>query len=64
MYSLAKDTKIKGLKDLVLKLGLNPKDVKVDEEIIRRRNVDIHKLMKQMKLHIGTPSSTRSGTTG
>jgi len=34
MSSLAKDTKIKGLEDLVIKLGLNPKDIKENEEII------------------------------
>jgi len=49
MSSLAKDTRIKGLEYLVLMLGLDPKDVKAVEEIIKRRNADIHALRKQLK---------------
>ena len=33
--SLAKDTKIKSLEDLVIKLEYNPSDVKVVEKIVR-----------------------------
>jgi len=50
MYSLSKDTKIKGLEDLVLKLGLNPKYVKVTEEIIKSRNAYIQALRMELKL--------------
>lgn len=48
--SLAKDTKIKYLEDLVVKLGYAPKNVKVSEEMIKRKNADIRALRKQLKL--------------
>lgn len=48
--SLAKDTNIKYLEDIVIKLGYDPKNVKITEEIIRRKNVDIAMLKKQLKL--------------
>jgi len=47
---LAKDTKIKSLEDLVIKLGYDPSNVKTTEEIIRRKNADIATLKKQLKL--------------
>lgn len=50
MSSLAKDTKIKGLEDLVIKLGLDPKDIKAADEIIKSKNVDIQALRKQLNL--------------
>lgn len=37
IYFLAKDTKIKSLEDFVIKLGYDPGNVKVAEEIIRRK---------------------------
>ena len=48
--SLAKDTNIKSPEDLVIKLGYDPSDVKVAEEIVRRKNEDIAALKKQPKL--------------
>lgn len=39
--SLDKDTIIKTLEDLVIKLGYDPNDVKVMEEIIKKKNADI-----------------------
>lgn len=48
--SLAKDTRIKSLEDLVIILGYNPKDVKVGEELVKRKDVDITSLRKQLKL--------------
>jgi len=44
--SSARDTKIKGLEDLVIKLGLDPKYIKEIEEIIKSINVDIQALRK------------------
>lgn len=44
--SLPKDTKIKSLEDLVIKRGYDPSNVKIVEEIIRRKNVDIATLEK------------------
>lgn len=38
MSSLAKDTIIKGLEDLVINLGLDAYHVQIAEEIIKRRN--------------------------
>jgi len=48
--SLAKDNMIKSLEDLVVKIGYDPKDVKVSEEIIKKKNLDIAALRKQLKL--------------
>lgn len=50
MSSLAKDTKIKGKEYLVITLGVDPSDVHANEEIIKRRNADIHELRKKLKL--------------
>jgi len=47
---LSKDIGIKSLEDLLVKLGYDPKDVKATEEIVRRKNVDIVALRKQLKL--------------
>jgi len=48
--SLAKDTKIKALKELVLKMGYDPSNIKVAEEIVKKKNVEISALRKQLKL--------------
>jgi len=45
--SLAKDTRIKALEDLVFKLGYDPSNIKVAEEMIKNKNVDIQALRKQ-----------------
>lgn len=50
MSSMAKDTKIKTMEELVFKLGYDPSDVKEVEEVIIRKNVDIQSLRKQLKL--------------
>ena len=47
--SLAKYNRIKSLEDLVTKIGYDPKDVNVAEEIIKK-NLDIATLRKQLKL--------------
>jgi len=47
---LAKDNRIKSLEDLVVKIGYDPKDVNVVEEIIKKKNLDIASLRKQLKL--------------
>jgi len=44
MSSLAKDTRIKALEDLVIKLGYDPSNIKVAEETIKNKNVDIQAL--------------------
>ena len=48
--SLEKGTKIKYLEGLVIKLGYDPNNVKVVEEMIKRKNVDIQALRKNLKL--------------
>jgi hypothetical protein len=48
--SLAKDNRIKSLEDLVVKIGYDPKDVNAVEEIIKKKNLDIASLRKQLKL--------------
>ena len=48
--SQAKDTRIKSLEDLVIELGHDPKDVKVTEKLIKKKNDDIVSLKKQLKI--------------
>jgi hypothetical protein len=48
--SFAKDNRIKTLEELVLKIGYDPSNVKVVEEMLRKKNVDITSLRKQLKL--------------
>ena len=50
MSSLAKDTRNKGLEYWVIKIGLNPNNVKAVEEIIKNGNANIQTLRKQLKL--------------
>lgn len=44
--SQAKDTRIKSLEDLVIELGHDPKDIKANEQLIKRKNDDIAALKK------------------
>ena len=48
--SFSKDNRIKSLEELVLKIGYDPSNVKADEEILKKNNVDIASLRKQLKL--------------
>jgi hypothetical protein len=48
--SLDKDNKIKSLEELVLKIGYDPTNVKVAEELLKKKNFDIASLRKQLKL--------------
>ena len=48
--SFAKDNRIKMLEELVLKIGYDPSNVKAFEEMIKKKNVDIASLRKQLKL--------------
>ena len=48
--SQEKDNRIKSLEDLVMEVGYNPKDIKVAEELNKKKNVDIVSLKKQLKL--------------
>ena len=48
--SFSKDSRIKSLEELVLKIGYNPSNVKVVEELLKKKNVDIASLRKQLKL--------------
>jgi len=48
--SLAKDTKIKSLEDLVLKMGYDPSNINVVEELVRKKNVELSTLRKQLEL--------------
>ena len=57
--SLAKDNKIKSLEELVLKIGYDPANVKVAEELIKKKNVDITLLRKQLKLPARQDSQTK-----
>ena len=48
--SLAKDNRMKSLEDLVVKIGYDLKDINIAEEIIKKKNMDIGALRKQLKL--------------
>jgi hypothetical protein len=48
--SFAKDNIIKTLEELVLKIEYNPSNVKAVEMILKKKNVDITSLRKQLKL--------------
>ena len=48
--SFAKDNRIKMLEELVLKIRYDPSNVKAVEEILKKKNVDISYLRKQLKL--------------
>jgi hypothetical protein len=47
--SFEKDNRIKTLEELVLKIGYDPSNVKEVEEMIKKKNVDIASLRKQLK---------------
>jgi len=47
---LAKDAMIKILEDLVRKLGYDPSNIDVVEELVNKKNLDIAALRKQLKL--------------
>lgn len=49
IQSLAKDNRIKSLEGLVIKIGYGPTNVKVVEAIIKKKNIDIAALRKQLK---------------
>lgn len=48
--SLGKDTNIKMLEYLVIKLCYDPTNVNVVEKLIKKKNLDIAELWKQLKL--------------
>ena len=48
--SQAKDNRIKSLEDLVIEVEYDPKNVKVAEEFIKKKNANIATLKKQLKL--------------
>jgi hypothetical protein len=48
--SFAKDNRIKYLEELVLKIGYDPSNVKEAEEMLKKNNVYIESLRKQLKL--------------
>jgi hypothetical protein len=45
----AKDNMIKSLEELLLKFGYDPSNVKLAEDLVKKRNADIASLRKQMK---------------
>jgi len=49
--SLAKDNKIKSLEELVLRIGYDPSNIKAAEELVKKNNVDIASLRKQLKIY-------------
>ena len=49
LFALAKDTMIKTLKNLVIKVGYDPSNINVAEDLIKKKNLDIAALRKQLK---------------
>lgn len=45
-----KYTRITSLEDVLIKLGLNPKDINATQDIIKKKNEDIQALRKRLKL--------------
>ena len=50
VYALPKDTRIKTLEDLVIKLGYDPSNINIVQEHVKKKNLDIVVLRKQLKL--------------
>jgi hypothetical protein len=48
--SFSKDNMIKTLEEMVLKIGYDPLNVKVVEDMIKKKNTNITSLRKQLKL--------------
>jgi hypothetical protein len=48
--SFTKDNRIKTLEELVLKISYDPSNVKVAEEMIKKKNADIASLRKKLKI--------------
>ena len=48
--SQAKDNRIKSLEDLIIELGYHPTNVKVADELIKKKNADIVALKKLLKM--------------
>lgn len=57
--SLANDNRIKSLEDLIVKIGYDPKYINVAKEIIKKKNIDIAALRKQLKLPATENPSTK-----
>jgi len=57
--TLAKDSKIKSLEDLVLKMGYDPSNINAAKELARKKNVEISALRKQLKLLASEDPTTK-----
>jgi hypothetical protein len=57
--SFSKDNKIKSLEEMVLKIGYDPSNVKVVEELLKKKNADIASLRKKLKLLATEESQTK-----
>ena len=47
---MAKDSRIKYLEELIVKMGHDPTNVQVVEDVLKKKNVDIATLRKQLKM--------------
>lgn len=56
---LEKDTKIKSLEDLVLKMGYDPSNINVVEEIVKKKNVEVSALRKHLKFPTSKDTMTK-----
>lgn len=49
VFALAKYIRIKTLEDLVIKVGYKPEKINAIEELVKKNNLDIETLRKQLK---------------
>ena len=59
MSYFEKYNSIKSLEELVLKIGYDPSNMKVDEELLKNKNTDIASLRKKLKLLATKHSQTK-----
>lgn len=50
VFALAKDTRIKNMEELVIKVGYDPTNINAVEELVKKKNLDIVTLRKKLKL--------------
>ena len=57
--SMAKDTRIKSIYDLVIQIGYDPKTLAMVEEIVKKKNENIAALRKQLNMPATKDSLTK-----
>lgn len=50
VFTLSKETRIKTLEDLVIKIDYEPSNINVAKELVKKNNLDVATLRKQLKM--------------